>query len=211
MYMTFGEFNNDSEDKKTDNNEKIMIEPYQQQLRPQDMKLPIRQHITQPRNPQYVENMFANQPQQISNFPREYYNMYPSQMYSPQMYPPPSYPQNPYNEKFTMYSPNNMTTTSVVQNLTPIYSSSQNPYQEKYASSPLEIKKKPIISYDDEKEEFKKHEVSPSTEMSCIDVNDHIQNCPICSNYYKNYNYIYLTIIGILIFIIILFILKNLK
>ena len=44
---------------------------------------------------------------------------------------------------------------------------------------------------------------------SCIDVNDHIMACPICSKYYQNYSSVYIGIIILLGFIILIFLLKS--
>jgi hypothetical protein len=48
----------------------------------------------------------------------------------------------------------------------------------------------------------------PSSDINCIDCNEHINNCPLCSNYYKNNTYIYVIIICVLVAIIILLSLK---
>lgn len=45
--------------------------------------------------------------------------------------------------------------------------------------------------------------------LSCIEVNDHIMTCPICSKYYHNYTSIYIGIIILLGFIILIFLLKS--
>ena len=49
----------------------------------------------------------------------------------------------------------------------------------------------------------------PLIMSSCIDVNDHIVSCPICSKYYQNYTSVYIGIIILLGFIILIFLLKS--
>jgi hypothetical protein len=49
----------------------------------------------------------------------------------------------------------------------------------------------------------------PPIMSSCIDVNDHITTCPICSKYYQNYTSVYIGIIILLGFIILIFLLKS--
>jgi len=45
--------------------------------------------------------------------------------------------------------------------------------------------------------------------QTCVDINDHIVNCPICSQYYKSYGSMYVGIIILLGFIILIFLLKS--
>lgn len=45
--------------------------------------------------------------------------------------------------------------------------------------------------------------------QTCVDVNDHVVNCPICSQYYQNYSSMYIGIIILLGFIILIFLLKS--
>jgi hypothetical protein len=57
-------------------------------------------------------------------------------------------------------------------------------------------------------EAFTTEQVKPIM-SSCIDVNDHIMACPICSKYYQNYTSVYIGIIILLGFIILIFLLKS--
>ena len=45
--------------------------------------------------------------------------------------------------------------------------------------------------------------------QTCVDINDHVVNCPICSQYYQNYSSMYIGIIILLGFIILIFLLKS--
>jgi hypothetical protein len=63
-------------------------------------------------------------------------------------------------------------------------------------------------------QEFFQHEpvmqktVMPDNSPSCIQVADHIHNCPICSKFYKNDRTIYIIAIVILMFICVLLLKK---
>jgi hypothetical protein len=46
-------------------------------------------------------------------------------------------------------------------------------------------------------------------DATCVDINDHIVNCPICSKYYQNHTTVYVGIIILLGFIILIFLLKS--
>jgi hypothetical protein len=72
-----------------------------------------------------------------------------------------------------------------------MYPSNSTPIQEAFTdNTPTKERQQPIMS-------------------SCIDVNDHIMACPICSKYYQNYTSVYIGIIILLGFIILIFLLKS--
>jgi hypothetical protein len=50
---------------------------------------------------------------------------------------------------------------------------------------------------------------NPLHDSTCVDINDHVVNCPICSTYYQNYTTMYVGIIILLGFIILIFLLKT--
>ena len=226
--MTFGEFNKEHYDNNDDH-------PQQQQQQPTQTKLPIRQHITQPRNPTSIDfyNPLPSNPNQPAllpifarneNIQQQLYNPQPTQnnIYN-EMYNPPPQQQIQYTEMYNQPQYLEMFNSSQQQrplqyNLPQRPLQTQNIYNEMYKSPTIQNKTTPIsyaISYDDDnnniKENYNQSSPSPSNHnhITCIDVNDHITNCPICSNYYKNYTMIYLSIIALLIGVIILFLLKK--
>lgn len=117
---------------------------------------------------------------QHSPFPRNPYQIYP-------LAPPPVY-NNPYYSQYT---------TPPSQQFT------QETYTYPSQSTPINL------AMTSTKSEEPQEPIKPVIHLSCIDVNDHISNCPMCSKYYQNNTGIYIGIIILLSFIILVFLLKS--
>jgi hypothetical protein len=157
-----------------------------------------------------------NEPQYQQNN----YNM--EESYNNDQYPPPSSPPKP---QFSMPIRQHM----------PVYQRDREPYEQpSYPNVHLnptslmpyipqtppshQYQQQPPSMYPSNstpiKEAFSENTPPPTTERppimsSCIDVNDHIMACPICSKYYQNYTSVYIGIIILLGFIILIFLLKS--
>ena len=204
-YVTFGEFNKPQEPPRPPppptSEAYNHIQPYSQEGYSQNpsptARYPIRQHMTQPRNPY--------NPQMLPPYPRtempasRYYNSPSESFMMPQPPPPP----------LTMpYAPGHMTAMSsphsasieydMPSNSTPIgkalsedfdFSSSTTNHSEGMSMAPPRTPR--------------------LMDATCVDINDHIVNCPICSKYYQNHTTVYVGIIILLGFIILIFLLKS--
>jgi hypothetical protein len=246
-YMTFSEFNKEYYD---ENEKQSSSQPSQQSSQASSqIKLPIRQHITQPRNPSSInQSSHPNQPYplpilarndnytydgyneeytngynnirqqpyisemyQLPSPPLQYQQLLPSHYQQPQHYQQQQQPYisemnqpQPYISEMNQPQPQPPSSYYQQQNTTPLLShSQQNMLSPQQKTTPISY----AITYDEKKDDFSQ---APShSHPTCIDVNVHITDCPICSNYYKNYTLIYLSIIAFLIGVIILFLLKK--
>lgn len=149
---------------------------------PRPARYPIRQQITYPRNP-YVQPPSPPQPRYLDN---------------------PYYSYGPSPSMMESYLP-------VVSKTPPIRMPTTTPIHEAFTSS---------SSPSSTEEGFDGKAPSSSGALpfrsgnawqgqTCVDINDHVVNCPICSQYYQNYSSMYIGIIILLGFIILIFLLKS--
>ena len=204
-YVTFGKFNN--KEASPPPTPRYVDQPYSMSdngndpyaYHHQEPKMPIRQHMTQPRNPY--------NPQMLPPYPR---TDLPSSVYPPPMSPPPS------TSQYTM--PSHM--SSHMSSHMPSNMSSNMPLNVGFHdvsahSTPIDK----AFSDTSSNEGFEMSSSSPSSstpqrtprlmDATCVDINDHIVNCPICSKYYQNHGTVYVGIIILLAFIILIFLLKS--
>lgn len=167
---------------------------------PRPGRYPIRQHMTQPRNP-YTPQMLPPYPRHDT--PATFYNNSPSAMMMPMMPqgppPPPQGPPRPMQQpsqlsfgSTTPPSPFEFDMSS--SNTTPIGKAFSEDFE---MSSSLDEPSKPPSR------------MARLLDATCVDINDHIVNCPICSKYYQNHTTVYVGIIILLGFIILIFLLKS--
>lgn len=200
-YVTFGEFNKPQEPPppppQSQMNDPYNMGSYDQESftqapSPQSVRYPIRQHMTQPRNP-YTPQMLPPYPR--SDMPGSgYYN---SSSSSPLMMPPPPPPP------LRMPLPRNSMTTPPSGHVDFDTPSNATPIGMAFSSESFDMP---------EKESFQQNSPSRLTKIldaTCVDINDHIVNCPICSKYYQNHTTVYVGIIILLGFIILIFLLKS--
>lgn len=146
-------------------------------------RYPIRQQITYPRNP-YVQPPTQSQPRYLDN---PYY----------------SYAQQPQSTMMEPYIP-------MVSKTPPIRMPSMpatTPIQEAFTSTMASD----VENYDGKPSSGSLPFRSGNgwQGQTCVDINDHVVNCPICSQYYQNYSSMYIGVIILLGFIILIFLLKS--
>lgn len=146
---------------------------------------------------QNVGYNYQQQLQQPTKYPIRQHVPYPRNPVTPQTQPKfydnPYYYKEPQNqntvEPYTTdlsFPSLDMTTTPIAQAFTSAAPLQEMTPQQKSFRSP-----------------------NPFTGQTCVDINDHVVNCPICSQYYQNYSSMYIGIIILLGFIILIFLLKS--
>lgn len=201
-YVTFGDFNK-PEPPPPHMNESFEMGSYDQQRSnhfPQQSpqqpgRYPIRQHMTQPRNP-YTPQMLPPYPR--NEMPGSRYNDAPPMMMMPQPPPPPLNMPFPQRNMVSL-PPSSNHDFDMPSNATPI---------GKAFSEEFDM---PMSSSKDETGNGYQREARMNRllDATCVDINDHIMNCPICSKYYQNHTTVYVGIIILLGFIILIFLLKS--
>lgn len=204
-YVTFGDFNK-PEPPPHMNESFEMGGSYDQQRSnqfppppsQQPARYPIRQHMTQPRNP-YTPQMLPPYPR--NEMPNSRYYDAPSMMMMPQPPPPPLNMPFPQRNMVSL-PPSSAHDFDMPSNSTPI---------GKAFSEEFDM---PMSSSSSSKDEMgngyqREARMNRLLDATCVDINDHIMNCPICSKYYQNHTTVYVGIIILLGFIILIFLLKS--
>lgn len=201
-YVTFGDFNKPKDPPPPPSHETFNMGSYDQENftqspSPQTVRYPIRQHMTQPRNPY--------NPQMLPPYPRHdvrhdiqgspYMQNFQSPMMLPQPPPPPLRMPYPSHSAQTT-PPSTLMEFDSPTNTTPIGSAFSEGFDESSSSS-LKENTNPFSR------------PNRLMDATCVDINDHIVNCPICSKYYQNHTTVYVGIIILLGFIILIFLLKS--
>lgn len=198
-YVTFGEFNPEPPPppQMRHHDDLYRTDAYaEDSSHPRPARYPIRQHMTQPRNP-YLPQMLPPYPRHDT--PATMYQLPMPTTSMPSNRQPPSYNNNKANhfydpEEDADYSDSSALVVSQPPKTTPIGQA----FSETFDMTMPEKSMTPSPRMN--------HRLMDAT---CVDINDHIVSCPICSKYYQNHTTVYVGIIILLGFIILIFLLKS--
>lgn len=137
------------------------------------------------------------QPQQPAKYPIRQHVPYPRNPVTPQTQP--KFYDNPYYYKDPLPK-QNMVESFTTDLSFPSLDTTTTPIAQAFTSSPMQEMTTQQKSF---------RSPNPFVGQTCVDINDHVVNCPICSQYYQNYSSMYIGIIILLGFIILIFLLKS--